>query len=124
MRWITVIFAVITFLWWALQLVSLFVTPPGLHTRGSGFFSFSYASVAFANLLFTLIFFGTPSRAVRVLSFFMAFILLVDTIITLAVEKTRFEEGWVGTTSLVCKLETISQNKARCTNEIRKGRSS
>jgi hypothetical protein len=103
MRLATVALASITFLWWVLQLVSIFVTPPGLHTRGSGFYAFSYASIALAMLLFALMFFGTPSRSVRILCMIMAFILLVDTIIILAVQKTRIEEGWVGTISVACK---------------------
>lgn len=72
LRYLTIIFTVLTFVWWVILLVSAFATPPGFHTRGSGFFAFSYASLALANLLFTLVFFGVPSRAVRVLAAIMA----------------------------------------------------
>lgn len=103
-RYLTVIFSILTFTWWVLQLVSIFVTPPGMHTRGSSFQSFSYASLALFNILFTLVFFSAPSRAVRILSVFMAFMLVVNMIITLAVERNRHEEGWVGSTSVICEF--------------------
>ncbi|KAK0383339.1 hypothetical protein NLU13_9252 [Sarocladium strictum] len=104
LRYLTVLFTLVTFVWWILLLVSSFATPPGFHTRGSGFFAFSYASLAFANMLFTLIFFGVPSKAVRILAFVMAFFLAIDTILLLSVAKTRYEEGWVGTVSVVWAL--------------------
>lgn len=85
--------------------MSTFVTAPGFHTRGSGFFPFSYSSLALANLLFTLVFFAIPSKAVRVLSIVMSGILLLNVILLLAVEKTRHEEGWVGMVSVLCKSE-------------------
>lgn len=67
-RWVTVLLAVVTFLWWVAILVSPFATPPGFHSRGSGFFTFSYASVALFTLLVTLLFFAVPSRSVRVIA--------------------------------------------------------
>jgi len=103
-RYATVLFSVVSFVWWVLQLVAIFVTPPGMHTRGSGFSSFSYASLALFTILFTLVFFSAPSRAVRILSVFMAFMLLINMIIMLAVERNRHEEGWVGITSIVWAL--------------------
>lgn len=103
-RYATVLFTVASFVWWILQLVAIFVTPPGMHTRASGFFSFSYASLALFTILFTLVFFSAPSSAVRVLSIFMAVMLFVDMIIMLAVERNRHEEGWVGITSVVWAL--------------------
>lgn len=104
-RYLSILFALLTFFWWTILLVSTFVTPPGFHTRGSGFFPFSYSSLALANLLFTLVFFAIPSKAVRVLSIVMGGILLLDVILVLAVEKTRHEEGWVGMVSVLCKSE-------------------
>lgn len=71
LRWMTIIFAMLTFVWWVILLVSAFATPPGFHTRGSGFFAFSYASLTLANVLFTLVFFGVPSKAVRILAAIM-----------------------------------------------------
>ncbi len=93
---------IIAFLWWALMLISTFATPPGLHTRGSGFFAFSYASLALTSLVVTLMFFAAPSRSARVLAAVSAGLLLVNTIIIVAVEKTRHEEAWVGIASVVC----------------------
>ncbi|ROV97633.1 hypothetical protein VSDG_04668 [Cytospora chrysosperma] len=99
-RYLTVFFALITLLWWVLQLVSMFITPPGLFTRGSGFFGFSYASVALATLIVTLMFFAAPSRAARVTSAVMSALLLANVIIILAVQKTRHEEAWTGIASV------------------------
>ncbi|KAI1488161.1 hypothetical protein F5X96DRAFT_646864 [Biscogniauxia mediterranea] len=104
LRWITLLFALITFAWWLILLVSTFVTPPGFHTPGSGFFAFSYTSLALANLLFTLVFFAIPSKPVRVCSITMGAFLLVDTIMLSAVEKTRHEEAWVGIVSVAWSL--------------------
>jgi hypothetical protein len=109
-RYLTIFLALVTFVWWVIQLVSQFVTPPGFHTRGSGFFAFSYASVTLANLLFTLVFFAVPAKAVRVLSVLMGAFLLIDTVLLLAVEKTRHEEGWVGMASILCKFSYICRN--------------
>lgn len=101
-RWITVFFTVVTFLWWTVQLISAFVTPPGLHTPGSGFFAFAYATLTLFNLVGLLTFFATPSQAVRVLCITMSVLLAVDSIIIVAVEKTRHEEGWVGIATALC----------------------
>ncbi|KAH8676317.1 hypothetical protein BX600DRAFT_432833 [Xylariales sp. PMI_506] len=100
-RFLTVALTLVTFVWWLIQLISMFVTPPGFHMRGSGFFSFSYASITLTNLLFTLIFFAIPSKAVRILSLIMGTFLLIDTVLIIAVDKTRHEEGWVGMASIL-----------------------
>merc|ERR1712000_749854 len=71
---------------------------------GSGFYAFGFASLALANTLFTLVFFGVPAKSVRILAIVMAGILLLDMILILAVQKTRYEEGWVGTVSVVWTL--------------------
>lgn len=99
-RYLTVFFALVTFLWWVLHLVSVFITPPGLFTRGSGFFGFSYASIALTTLIVALLFFAAPSRAARVLSIVMSILLLANVIIILAVQKTRHEEAWTGIASV------------------------
>ncbi|KAI2467693.1 hypothetical protein F4781DRAFT_400832 [Annulohypoxylon bovei var. microspora] len=100
-RYLTILFTILTFVWWTILLVSTFITPPGFHTRGSGFFSFSYTSLSLANLLFTLVFFAIPSKAVRILSIVMGGLLLVDVVLLISVEKTRHEEGWVGMVSVL-----------------------
>ncbi|KAK7951845.1 uncharacterized protein PG986_007573 [Apiospora aurea] len=100
-RWITIFLTLVTFVWWILQLVGQFVTPPGFHTRGSGFFAFSYASITLANLLFSLVFFAIPSKSMRILSIVMGAFLLIQAVLLLAVEKTRHEEGWVGMVSVL-----------------------
>lgn len=72
LRYLTILLTTITFVWWVVLLVSAFATPPGFNTRGSGFTAFGFASLALSNMLFTLIFFGIPSKAVRILAFIMA----------------------------------------------------
>ncbi|KAG6148080.1 hypothetical protein E4U47_007482 [Claviceps purpurea] len=104
LRWLTLLFAIITFVWWIILLVSIFATPPGFHTRGSVFLAFGFTTLTFSNMVIGLIFFGVPAKAVRILSFVMAFLLLLDMIIILAVQQTRYEEGWVGIVSVVWAL--------------------
>ncbi|KAI2629758.1 hypothetical protein GGR54DRAFT_635940 [Hypoxylon sp. NC1633] len=103
-RYLTILFTILTFVWWTILLVSVFVTPPGFDTRGSGFFPFSYSSLALANLLFTLVFFAIPSKSVRILSIILGALLLVNAILVISVEKTRHEEGWVGMVSVLWAL--------------------
>ncbi|KAI1189368.1 hypothetical protein F5B17DRAFT_391718 [Nemania serpens] len=106
-RYLTFIFTLIAFLWWILLLASTFVTPPGFHNRGSGFFPFGYASVALSNLVFTLLFFTVPAKAVRVAGLIVGCLLLVDVILLVSVTQTRYEEGWVGITSALWALLTM-----------------
>lgn len=100
-RAITVIFTCLTFIWWVLMLVSVFVTPPGLHARGSPFFALSYTTIALITLITSLLFFAVPSQPARVVSIVTAALLLVDVVMMLAVEKTRHEELWVGVASVI-----------------------
>ncbi|OAA64860.1 integral membrane protein [Cordyceps fumosorosea ARSEF 2679] len=104
LRWVTVSLALVAFFWWVLVLVSTFATLPGFHVRGGGFYAYAFASLALADVLLTLVFFEVPSRAFRVLSLIMAFVLMLDMIIILAVKQTRYEEGWVGVVSVVWAL--------------------
>lgn len=72
MRYATLFMMILSLTWWALLLISAFATPPGLHTRGSGFFALSNATIAVCLLVFNLTFFGTPSKSTRGLCAFMA----------------------------------------------------
>lgn len=72
LRYVTVIFTLLTFFWWVVVLVATFATPPGFHSRGGGFFAYGFSSLALANMLFTLLFFEVPSKSVRILSLVMA----------------------------------------------------
>jgi hypothetical protein len=78
MRFLSFLFFAITFVWWVLLLVSIFVSPPGLHTRGSGFFDFSYTTLTAGLLLTSLLFFSAPSLAMRVCQGILGVVLLVD----------------------------------------------
>ncbi|KAI9758798.1 MAG: hypothetical protein M4579_002812 [Chaenotheca gracillima] len=100
-RYLSILFLIITFLWWVLLLVSIFVSPPGMHSRGSGFFDFSYTTLTLGNLLVGILFFSTPFKAAQISCFIVAILLVVDMIIILAVGKLRSEEGWVGIASVV-----------------------
>ena len=116
-RYFTVFLLVLTFVWWILLLVSLFITLPGLETRGSPFAAFSYASVSVTNLIVTLLFFGAPSKSVRVITAIIALLLFVDTIVTASVQRTRHEEAWVGITSVACMSNSplpLNSTCARC----------
>ncbi|EDO01956.1 hypothetical protein SS1G_04431 [Sclerotinia sclerotiorum 1980 UF-70] len=104
LRYFTVLFTIITFLWWVLLLVSIFVSPPGMHSRGSGFFDFSYTTLTLGLLLIVLLFFSTPSKAAQVTCLVVAVILLVDAIMIVAVPRLRVEEGWVGIASVLWAL--------------------
>ena len=106
LRHITVLFTFVTFVWWTLLFVSIFVSPPGMHTRGSGFTDFSYTCLTLGNLLVALMFFTDPSRAMRVFLSLIAFLLLADVIIIAVVTRLRFEEGWVGVASAIWALLT------------------
>jgi pimeloyl-ACP methyl ester carboxylesterase len=101
LRFFTALFTFITFFWWVLQLVSIFVSPPGMHSRGSGFFDFSYSTLTLGLLLIILLFFATPSKAAQVTCLLIGIILLLDMIIIVSVPQIRVEEGWVGITSVV-----------------------
>lgn len=99
-RWVTVALAGVSFVWWVLMIVAVFITPPGLHVRGSPFFSFAYATIAFLTLVISLLFFSTPSKLARVLSIINALALLVHLIIILAVPGLRHAEIWAGIASV------------------------
>lgn len=101
MRYLTVLCLVLTFLWWVLLLVSIFVSPPGLHTRGSGFFDFAYTCLTLGNLLVVTIFFVTPAKGLRITTAIIAVLLVINMIIILAAPRVRLEEGWVGIASVV-----------------------
>ncbi|KAH0560090.1 hypothetical protein GP486_003396 [Trichoglossum hirsutum] len=101
LRSFSILLLVITFLWWLILFVSIFVSPPKMHTRGSGFFGFSYTTLTAGNLVIALLFFATPSKAQQVSCLIISVLLLVNAIIILAVPRLRIEEGWVGIASIL-----------------------
>jgi len=72
-----------------------------MHSRGSGFFDFSYTTLTLGLLLVVLLFFSTPSKAAQVTCLVISVVLLFDMILIVAVPKLRVEEGWVGIASVV-----------------------
>ncbi|KAI9879683.1 MAG: hypothetical protein M1830_007629 [Pleopsidium flavum] len=101
LRYMTVLFLVITFLWWVVLLVSIFVSPPMMHARGSGYFDFAYTTLTAGNLLIAILFFSTPSKAMQISGLIVAVFLTMDMIIILAVQRVRVEEGWIGIASVI-----------------------
>ncbi|KAL4884357.1 hypothetical protein BJY04DRAFT_7110 [Aspergillus karnatakaensis] len=101
LRGLSTAFLGISFVWWTFLLVSLFVSAPALHTRGSGFFAFAYTTLTVGYLLFGLIFFSVPSKPMTVWGVVLAIFLFIDMILTVAVPQIRVEEGWVGIATVV-----------------------
>ncbi|KAF2707773.1 hypothetical protein K504DRAFT_483091 [Pleomassaria siparia CBS 279.74] len=101
LRYFTVLFLVVSFLWWVLLLVSIFISPPKMHSRGSGFFDFAFTCLTIGNLLVSVIFFVAPAKALRITTAIISVLLLIDVIVILAVPRIRLEEGWVGIASAV-----------------------
>ncbi|OJJ62204.1 hypothetical protein ASPSYDRAFT_40824 [Aspergillus sydowii CBS 593.65] len=101
LRGLTSTFLAVSFVWWTFLLVSLFVSAPALHTRGSGFFAFAYTTLTVGYLLFGLIFFAVPSKPMTVWGLVLALFLFIDMCITVAVPRIRLEEGWVGIATVV-----------------------
>jgi hypothetical protein len=101
LRYLTVFAAMINFIWWILLFVSIFVTPPGLNTPGSGYTDFAYVTLTMGNLLITLLFFSLPSAALRISMSIVSVLLIVDMIIILAVSQIRHEESWPGIASII-----------------------
>ncbi|CUS06694.1 unnamed protein product, partial [Tuber aestivum] len=101
LRWVSIVLLAVSSLWWILLLISIFVTPPAMHSRGSGFFSFAYTTLSTGSLVVLLLFYVTPSRSEQYSWITLCTLLLVDTIIVLSVPRIRGEEGWVGIVSVV-----------------------
>lgn len=72
-----------------------------MHSRGSGFFDFSYTTLTIGNLLVSILFFTTPSKPMEISSLIVAAFLLIDMILILAIAQIRAEEGWVGIASVI-----------------------
>jgi hypothetical protein len=75
-----------------------------MHSRGSGFFDFSYTTLTLGLLLIVLLFFSTPSKAAQATCLVIAVFLMIDMILIVAVPRLRVEEGWVGIASVVWAL--------------------
>ncbi|KAJ5769780.1 uncharacterized protein N7511_001831 [Penicillium nucicola] len=101
LRALSVLALGLSFVWWTFLLVSIFVSPPMIHPRGSGFFAFSYTTLATGYLVLGLLFFAVPSKPMTIWGIFIAVLLLVNMFIILGVAQIRLEEGWVGIASVV-----------------------
>ncbi|KAL1988079.1 hypothetical protein VTN96DRAFT_1110 [Rasamsonia emersonii] len=101
LRLFSLIFLALSFVWWVFLLVSIFVSPPMMHTRGSGFFNFAYTTLTVGNLIIGLLFFAVPSRPMTIWGAVLSVLLVVDTLLILSVPRLRVEEGWVGIASVL-----------------------
>lgn len=115
-RGVSLVALAASFVWWTFLLVSIFVSPPLMHSRGSGFFAFSYTTLATGYLILGLLLFAVPSKPMTIWGIILAVLLLVDMIIILAVPRIRLEEGWVGIASVVwaavISFYQVTQNRA------------
>ncbi|CCG83784.1 protein of unknown function [Taphrina deformans PYCC 5710] len=102
LRRLTLLFLTISFLWWVVNVITVFVTFSNkVHSRGSGFTQLSFATISVFLLLFNLMFFATPSQAQRIVALSISVFLLVDFVIIMAVGKLRTDEGWIGIASVL-----------------------
>ncbi|KAJ6144138.1 hypothetical protein N7470_008033 [Penicillium chermesinum] len=110
-----------TFICWTILLVSIFVTPPLMHSRGSGFFAFAFTTLAMGYLALGLLFFAVPSKSIPIWGGILAFFLVVDMLLIVVVPRIRQEEGWVGIISvvwaIVVSIYQIIQNRAVATGK-------
>ncbi|KAJ5934052.1 hypothetical protein N7466_003599 [Penicillium verhagenii] len=100
LRAMTLLALAISFMWWTFLLISIFVSTPTMHTRGSGFFAFSYTTLATGYLVLGLLFFAVPSKPITIWGSILTVLLLVDLTVILAMPRIRLEEGWVGIASI------------------------
>ncbi|KAJ5106217.1 hypothetical protein N7456_002892 [Penicillium angulare] len=115
-RGLSLLALALSFVWWTFLLVSIFVSPPLMHSRGSGFFAFSYTTLATGYLVLGLLFFAVPSQPMAIWGIILSALLLIDMVIILAVPRMRLEEGWVGIGSVVwaasISVYQVIQNRA------------
>src|SRR5438034_1443374 len=78
----------------------MFLTPPGMNARGSGFSVFSYTTLAIGNILIALLFFTIPSKPMMIWASLLSGLLVISVLIILGVPRLRVEEGWVGIASV------------------------
>jgi Region of unknown function (DUF2417) len=113
LRFFSSAFLAVSFVWWVFLLVSIFISPPLMFNRGSGFTDFSYTTLTVGNLIISLLFFAVPSRPMIMWNAVLAALLVVDMIIILAVPRIRLEEGWVGIASIVWAAAVAMYNVAQ-----------
>ncbi|KAI2789050.1 hypothetical protein POX_e07077 [Penicillium oxalicum] len=105
----------VSFVWWTFLLVSIFVSPPLIHSRGSGFFAFAYITLTTGQLALGLLFFVVPSKPMSICGIILTILLLIDMGIIVGVGEIRLEEGWVGIASVVwavlISMHQVFQNR-------------
>ena len=111
---ITIILTVLTGFWWALQLASVFATPPVLCIGGNPFFSFAFTTVALlllvlllANLLpVSTANLATKRIEIKLPCVMMGVLLFLDVVVCVAVPKLNHQERWPGAVSAACKFRS------------------
>ncbi|EWC45538.1 hypothetical protein DRE_05396 [Drechslerella stenobrocha 248] len=104
LRYFTILLFVVACAWWLVLLVATFVNPPGMHSRGGGWFAFATTSLSIGVVMLLLFSFTIPSRAEEVVQSVIAVLLLVDLVILVSVPALRDDEGWVGIGSSIFVL--------------------
>lgn len=99
LRYASIFLLFLSILWWLVLLINTFITIPGLFTRGSGWFAFSYSTLATGTLLALLVFYGTPSKTERGIWLATLFFLFVNLIIIVSATPIRQGENWIGIVS-------------------------
>jgi len=99
LRYVSIFLLFLSTLWWLVLLINTFITIPGLFTQGSGWFAFSYSTLATGTLLAVLVFYGTPSKTERGIWLTTLFFLFVNLIIIVSAGPIRRGENWIGIVS-------------------------
>ncbi|KAK6349913.1 hypothetical protein TWF696_006173 [Orbilia brochopaga] len=104
LRYFTLLLLAVACVSWLILLVITFVNPPGMHSRGGGWYAFGCSTLAVGVLGLLLFSFTIPSRGGQVVQGIIAVLLLVNFIVVLSVPELRGEEGWIGIASSVFVL--------------------
>jgi len=104
LKYSTLALLIIACAWWLVLFVATFVSPPGIHAPGGGWFAFANTSLSIGILILLLTSFTVPSRAEEVVQSIIAVLLMVNLIIILSVAGIRHEEGLPGIFSSVWLL--------------------
>jgi pimeloyl-ACP methyl ester carboxylesterase len=87
------LFTVASLVWFLLLFVDTFTSFGLVDTRGSGFLQINLSVIALSTVLVSLIFFGVPAKADRIVGYITAGLLLIDCIVLFSVRSLRHRHG-------------------------------